>query len=733
MNLSDELVELSRKGEMAKLEEQFLAAISSDPNRLDLFMEVGRALTAGGRPEPAGQLLAMLVEHYNNQGTAQQRVELLSFVAQSLKKERQYRLALIEALGELHSDRRAFEVFVEPSGLKGHGDVKTALEKLEQMLKFDVGSYVLHDSGWGIGRVEDSDAAAGELVLTFEGGRQHQLPVSSAIEILKPVPREDWRVLRAFHADELRNLCEESPGEVIAKILRQASRPLDTAFFRESLEGTVIPKEKWSKWWASARKNALKRRDVEIPGGRGSRLIFVEANEDDPFSEMRRVLSARQVLDLAHTFLRNATEEDKSNKLIMQEFVTLLMQGAARHAPAKDSAPLELLLLADEVAEEHGFERDAIQTTLRNRTADAGAYPHRIVGCKVLRLQKRSLALVKELFPEDWHERYLVLLDSAGIQLIEHVISELQDAGAAEQVQHKIREAIRRPEQYPELIVWGRRRHGNKRFAELLAPFAPKDLLNRSLSLGEGVGKTTSARLTKMQKTVVRELLDNGGREFRSVLRKLNVKEAELLERRIERFRRLSEDNRRQLLTILLDEHDSLQAEPEILHPHEDDDTIYSTDQGIQKIQQEYDRLVNEELPRIFEAVGKAASFGDLSENAEYTAALEERASATAKAEKMQEDMRKGKRIDTSLLEDGVVTIGTRVHARNEDTGEQIGYTILGPWDADLDNDILDYHAPLARAFLTHRAGEKVEAHFGGRVHRYEILSIAPAIDQPQT
>ena len=53
----------------------------------------------------------------------------------------------------------------------------------------------------------------------------------------------------------------------------------------------------------------------------------------------------------------------------------------------------------------------------------------------------------------------------------------------------------------------------------------------------------------------------------------------------------------------------------------------------------EYREITDVKMPDIFEAIGRAREFGDLSENAEYTSALEERDRLTQRATRIKEEL----------------------------------------------------------------------------------------------
>jgi len=305
------------------------------------------------------------------------------------------------------------------------------------------------------------------------------------------------------------------------------------------------------------------------------------------------------------------------------------------------------------------------------------------------------------------------------------------DVGKAAEVKVILDACVKRPEFLPEVLVWMRRRQAAPRFAAVLGEFDPKNLLQICLSLGEAHGKKVDPRLRKLARGVAAEIMAQDCAELRELLSQFSESEGRTLRKFIFSLRGLTENTRSELL----DACDSVLGAPPGKEAREDADAIsydpgviYCTPAGIASRQEQYQELVNVKLPYIFDAIGKAASFGDLSENAEYTAAMEERAKLTRKAEQMQEEFKRVKPIDASLLVEGRVTVGTCVRVREEESGKEEEFILLGPWDADFDLGILDYRAPLAAAFVGHREGDQIETNIGGTVRNFQILSIEPRL-----
>ncbi|MGH2627091.1 MAG: GreA/GreB family elongation factor, partial [Anaerolineales bacterium] len=114
---------------------------------------------------------------------------------------------------------------------------------------------------------------------------------------------------------------------------------------------------------------------------------------------------------------------------------------------------------------------------------------------------------------------------------------------------------------------------------------------------------------------------------------------------------------------------------------------------------------------------------------AEYTAALEERDRLTKRATEMRSQLDKVRLIKQDMLKAGEVTLGARVRLVNPDTGHEIAYRILGPWDGGPEDGVLNYCSPLAITLLGKRFGDEVEAQLPGGNERFRIMEVGSAFE----
>ncbi len=149
---------------------------------------------------------------------------------------------------------------------------------------------------------------------------------------------------------------------------------------------------------------------------------------------------------------------------------------------------------------------------------------------------------------------------------------------------------------------------------------------------------------------------------------------------------------------------------------------IVSTARGINRAQSELRHLLKVEMPKAADELARARSQGDLSENYEYKAAKEKQARLVASIKRLRADLARARPIVRSEVQTSQVAVGCRV-VLSDDAGQELGYTVLGPWDSDPDNHIVSYLAPFGKALLGRKPGDSVE--FDGRL--LSIVRIEPA------
>ncbi len=158
-----------------------------------------------------------------------------------------------------------------------------------------------------------------------------------------------------------------------------------------------------------------------------------------------------------------------------------------------------------------------------------------------------------------------------------------------------------------------------------------------------------------------------------------------------------------------------------VLAKKEEHDTVLSTGPAIERARQELQKLLQEEVPKTAEEIGRARAHGDLSENYEYKAAKEKQARLMARINRLRTDLSRAEPIQPADVDTSQVSVGCRVRLEDE-SGQALEYTILGPWDSDPEHGRISYLAPFGQQLLGKKPGDSVETE--GRLFTVKRISL---------
>ena len=148
------------------------------------------------------------------------------------------------------------------------------------------------------------------------------------------------------------------------------------------------------------------------------------------------------------------------------------------------------------------------------------------------------------------------------------------------------------------------------------------------------------------------------------------------------------------------------------------------TREGFTALEQELKNLKGVERPNIIAAIAEARSHGDLSENAEYSAAKEKQSFIEGRIQELEAVISRAQVIDPSLNKGDIVRFGAVVLVVDEDTDKESKYQIVGDYDADIEKNKISLSSPLAKALIGKEVGDVAEYTAPGGKKSFEILEV---------
>ncbi len=132
------------------------------------------------------------------------------------------------------------------------------------------------------------------------------------------------------------------------------------------------------------------------------------------------------------------------------------------------------------------------------------------------------------------------------------------------------------------------------------------------------------------------------------------------------------------------------------------------TPEGLEKLKEELDELSTVRRREVAERIKDAREFGDIAENSEYDDAKNEQAMLEQKIAQMEERIRRATVVEAKDIDTSAVSVGVKVHVKDEKTGDSRKFQIVGSAESNLAEGRLSHESPIGRALMGHKRNEVV-------------------------
>ena len=135
--------------------------------------------------------------------------------------------------------------------------------------------------------------------------------------------------------------------------------------------------------------------------------------------------------------------------------------------------------------------------------------------------------------------------------------------------------------------------------------------------------------------------------------------------------------------------------------------------------------LLRNERPAIARMIADARDKGDLTENAEYSAAKDAQGMLEMKIARLEDQVARARIIDGSRINTKSVQILNRVRIRNRTSGVIMEYQLVPETEANLKEGKIAATSPIAQGIMGKGVGDVVEVKVPAGVIPFEIIEIS--------
>lgn len=619
-------------------------------------------------------------------------------------------------LTKKYSQHRHFNEFIRLVGLRYKQNFQGAISHFELLVHMEKGNFVFHTGGWGVGEIMDVSLVREHVLVEFEGiSSPKDLSFENAFKMLLPLPKEHFLSRRFGNPDKLEKEGKEDPLFLVHLLLKDLG-PKTAAEIKEELCDLVIPEKEWTKWWQLARAKIKKDTHIKSPeSSKGSFELRLEevSHETRLRSALEKVDNTQNLIQTIYQFTRDFPELNKNTplKTHLKELLDEALKQKLATTKFELAQTIQLHFLLDDLFPEVYKEISAKQIeTLQDVEGVIGQID-------IIAFKKRALVLVREK-RKDWHSIFLHLFFVITPSVLrDYIFKELsQEKSSLPLLKSKLKELLDKVTVYPEAFFWYFQKVTNgeevplndkehqRLFLEcffILLHYIEQDAEKKELL------RKMHQFLTQKRYAVVREIIQDASKTYLQELLLLASKCYILSKQEYRILQSLAEV-----------------ACPELTGGKKEEsektvEIIWTTAEGYKKIQEKIQHIGTVETVDNAREIEAARALGDLRENSEYKFALERRSRLQSELKTLSHQLNAARIITKDDVATGEVSVGVTVHLLDA-KGKKVAYTLLGPWDADPEQNILSVQSKLAQAMIGRKKGDTFE--FQG--DRYTVQEI---------
>ncbi len=642
--------------------------------------------------DSALMLAEFAAEHFDSH-SEEKAYEFCFGAAQMFDRSDTIASVLAESLRDRYLMFEPLEAFIAASGLLGKK--KTLSEnwrKLQDLLLYTPGSFILHKE---FGPGEILRLSRSSFTVDFQRARDHDLTIEALLDSTRPITPDSLYVLRWKNSTEFANAIQTGGESLLKNTFADmaVNNALTEVNLFKLLEGSdIMPRTMWKALKKAAEESSsfILMGDSIIPADNTSlttQVNAVLATGNLPMSEKTKTVNALI----------------KASTAVQARELNVIFHEVSEIKDIEKGAVFELAWLCSNRGREDDFkERTEHLIEKKAVRVERAMGEIHSVSCKKLYLQRFFQAS-----PDAFEATTLVhrLPRTLREQAADH-IAELSPEIHAEYVLG----VLDNPGE-TEHFMWALER------AAVLQNFMEPDTIV-SLAL-----KNLNFARSDMQRRVCNLLMDNLRPQLEQHISLLDTRRLETLTGNLEESIGAQESG----LVLLARRELSGRRTGGFTNIKKfwEGDTIFSSRKGIARRIKELENIQLEKIPAAANEIAEAASHGDLSENAEYTAALEKRDFLLETLNRFRKELKLLQPYPVGQVNAETVCPATKVIM--ESMGAEIEIRtlcIVGPLDSNTDSGLINYKAPLGAALLGLSKGDTVQLP-GERDLKWRITEIS--------
>ena len=627
-----------------------------------------------------------------------------------------------------YKEHSHLEEYIRTSNLsQSYRNVFEAINDFEKHIAFDKGSYVFHRN-WGVGRIRKLDGDT----LTINFGRVvgiKEMKLSMAVTALKPLAKDHIWVLKAtMQKEDLIKSVKADKAETLKIIIRSFDNNCDFKRIKAELVPSILTPGEWTSWNSAAKKILETDSSFGVNPNDISMYTVRDGNISPEEKISNEFKAQKQFFARADLLVKFFESDDTDNSSELFAEMYSYFTGYLKNISRVNEQVLASYLLVRSISaidKQFAFPVKETFAEIYNRIEDPKEIYLLLKDSKSTHFKADFIRCIK-LLP-NWNEEYVKLFP---IVLKEELLNDLIKEGHVEDVQKLVRTSFEAFKDFRETVLFFFKECQDKDWFKEAGVSYEKQLIT----------------LINIIELTFREINNHVNSTEN---KKINKNATDLLFKTDSIFNYMftnGEDAVKKMYTLIDDISDidpsyKALARNKILEKYPDFKFRVSEEKKQQSVglivtakklaekKAEVDEIQNVLIPKNAAEVADAKAKGDLKENQEYKSAKEEQHFLNLKLTNLQNELNRAVVFDPTTSTTAIISFGTVATLKDNQTGNEETYTILGPWESDPDNNVISYMAPFGDAILNKKVGDVLQFTINEHKYDYTVKNISKAKD----
>ena len=627
-----------------------------------------------------------------------------------------------------YKDHSHLEEYIRTSNLtQSYRNVFEAINDFEKHIAFDKGSYVFHRN-WGVGRIRKLEGDT----LTINFGRIvgiKEMKLSMAVTALKPLAKDHIWVLKAtMQKEDLIKSVKADKAETLKIIIRSFDNNCDFKRIKAELVPSILTPGEWTSWNSAAKKILETDSSFGVNPNDISMYTVRDGNISPEEKISNEFKAQKQFFARADLLVKFFESDDTDNSSELFAEMYSYFTGYLKNISRVNEQVLASYLLVRSISaidKQFAFPIKETFAEIYNRIEDPKEIYLLLKDSKSTHFREDFIRCIK-LLP-NWNEEYVKLFP---IVLKEELLNDLIKEGHVEDVQKLVRTSFEAFKDYRETVLFFFKECQDKDWFKEAGVSYEKQLITliniielTFREINNHVNSTENKKINKnatdlLFKTdaIFNYMFANGEDTVKKMYTLIDdisdidpsykaLARNKILEKYPEFKFRVSEEKKQQSVGLIV------------------------TAKKLAEKKAEVDEIQNVLIPKNAAEVADAKAKGDLKENQEYKSAKEEQHFLNLKLTNLQNEFNRAVVFDPTTSTTAIISFGTVVTLKDNQSGNEETYTILGPWESDPDNNVISYMAPFGDAILNKKVGDVLQFTINEHKYDYTVKNISKAKD----